>query len=77
MQEAKLALISNIDKEFTMESLIKAKGYDDVAVMYQQGTVDVVVKSAVLEPAQVDQILSIVMKETGLPATSVNVVPYG
>lgn len=77
VQEAKLALISNIDKEFTMESLIKAKGYEDAAVMIKQGSVDVVVKSAVLEPTQVAQILSIVMEETGEPATNVNIIPYG
>ncbi|MCE5234565.1 MAG: SpoIIIAH-like family protein [Clostridiaceae bacterium] len=77
VQEAKLALVSNIDKEFTMESLIKAKGYDDVAVMIKHGSVDVVVKAAVLEPTQVAQILSIVMEETGVSALDVNIIPYG
>ncbi|HWS29843.1 MAG TPA: SpoIIIAH-like family protein [Clostridia bacterium] len=76
-QEAKLALVDTIEKEFTMESLIKAKGFEDAAVMYSKGSVDVVVKAAVLEPTEVAQILSIVMEQTGESAGNINIVPYG
>jgi stage III sporulation protein AH len=76
-QEAKLALVEIIDKEFNMESLIKAKGFADAAVMYSKGSVDVVIKAAVLEPTEVAKILSIVMEQTGEPAGNVNIVPYG
>lgn len=76
-QEAKLALVETIDKEFTIESLIKAKGFADAAVMYSKGSVDVVVKAQVLEPTEVAKILSIVMEQTGEPAGNINIIPYG
>lgn len=76
-QEAKLTLIGNMEKEFTMESLIKAKGFADAAVMFRQGSVDVVVAAAELKPEQVAQILNIVIDETGLRADNINIIPYG
>ena len=74
-QEAKLALVSNMEKEFTMESLIKAKGFADAAVMYKQGSVNVVIKAAELAPEQVAQILAIVIDETGESAENIKIIP--
>lgn len=76
-EEARLTLIANMEKELVMESLIKAKGFEDAAVMFRQGAVDVVVKAAELDAAQAAQILNIVIAETGLRATNINVIPYG
>ncbi len=74
-QEAKLVLVNNMEKEFTMESLIKAKGFADAAVMYKQGSVNVVVKAAELAPEQVAQILAIVIDETNESAENIKIIP--
>ncbi len=76
-QAQKLALIESIEKEFTMESLLKAKGFEDVAVMYRPGSVSVVVKQAVLEPEQVAKIVDVVKGETGEPAGNITIIPNG
>lgn len=73
-QGQKLALVDNMEKEFTIESMIKAKGFEDAAVTFHSGTVNVVVKCEELNDSQVAQILDIVQKETGEPAKNIKVM---
>ena len=73
-QQQKLALVENMEKEFTIESVIKAKGFEDAAVTFHSGTVNVVVKCEELSDAQVAQILDIVKKETGEPADNIKIM---
>ncbi len=73
-QKQKLALVDNMEKEFTIESMIKAKGFEDAAVTFHSGTVNVVVKCSELNEGQVAQILDIVKKETGEPARNIKVM---
>lgn len=73
-QKQKLALVDNMEKEFTIESMIKAKGFEDAAVTFHSGTVNVVVKCSELNEGQVAQILDIVKKETGEPAKNIKVM---
>ncbi len=73
-QKQKLALVDNMEKEFTIESMIKAKGFEDAAVTFHSGTVNVVVKSNELNEGQVAQILDIVKRETGEPAGNIKVM---
>ncbi len=70
----KLVLVENMEKEFTIESLIKAKGFEDAAVTFHQGSVNVVVKTEELSKKQVAQILEIAMKETGEPAGNIKIM---
>lgn len=70
----KLTLVENMEKEFTVESLIKAKGFEDAAVTFHAGTVNVVVKAEELSDRQVAQILEITKKETGEPAENIKVM---
>ncbi len=73
-QNQKLALVENMEKEFTIESMIKAKGFEDAAVTFHSGTVNVVVKCDGLEDSQVAQILDIVQDQTGEPAKNIKVM---
>jgi len=73
-QGQKIALVENMEKEFTIESIIKAKGFEDAAVTFHSGTVNVVVKCDELNDGQVAQILDIVKKETGEPAKNIKVM---
>ncbi len=73
-QGQKLTLVENMEKEFIIESLIKAKGFEDAAVTFHAGTVNVVVKADELSEKQVAQILEITKKETGEPAENIKVM---
>lgn len=73
-QGQKIALVENMEKEFTIESIIKAKGFEDAAVTFHSGTVNVVVKCDELNDGQVAQILDIVKNETGEPAKNIKVM---
>lgn len=73
-QSQKMTLVDNMEKEFTIESLVKAKGFEDAAVTFHAGTVNVVVKSEALSSEQVAQILDIVQKETGETADNIKVM---
>ena len=72
-QEQKMAIVDDMESEFTMESLIKAKGFNDVAVTFHKGSVNVIVDSEQLSQEQVAQILDIVQKETGEAASNIKV----
>ncbi len=74
-QEQKLALVNNMEAEFTIENLIRAKGFADAAVTFHGGSVSVVVDCDTLTEEQVAQILDIVRSETGEPAENVKVIP--
>ncbi|MBR5292833.1 MAG: SpoIIIAH-like family protein [Clostridia bacterium] len=73
-QKQKMTLVENMEKEFAIESMIKAKGFEDAAVTFHSGTVNVVVKSEELEESSVAQILDIVQAQTGEPARNIKVI---
>ncbi len=73
-QRQKLALVENMEKEFTIESMIKAKGFEDAAVTFHSGTVNVVVKCDELSDGQVAQILDIVQGQTEESAENIKVM---
>jgi stage III sporulation protein AH len=74
-QAQKLELVANMEKEFTIESILKAKGFKDSAVFFHAGSVNVIVDSETLTEEQVAQILDIVLRETGEKAENVKVSP--
>ncbi len=73
--QQKLDLIGQMEKEVTIEGLLKAKGFGDVAVTVHKGSVNVVVAEATLDQTQVAQILDIAQRESGEPAENIKVVP--
>ena len=72
-QQQKLDIVNNMEKELTVESLLKAKGFADAAVTLHSGAVNVILSAESLSEEQVAQVLDIVMRETGEPADSVKV----
>lgn len=70
-QQQKLAIIDSMEKEFTIESLLKSKGFTDAAVTFHKGSVNVIVKADALSDAQVAQIFDIVIRETGEEAKNI------
>ncbi len=73
-QAQKMALVENMEAEFTIESLLKAKGFDDAAVTFHKGSVNVVVDSGELTSEKVAQILDIVKRETGESADNIKII---
>lgn len=73
-QEQKLALVANMETEFTIESLLRAKGFADAAVTFHKGSVNVVVDSEELSDDKVAQILDIVKRETGESADNIKIL---
>ena len=67
--------MNNMEAEFTIENLIRAKGFTDAAVTFHGGSVSVVVDCDTLTEEQVAQLLDIVRSETGEPAENVKVIP--
>lgn len=69
-------LLNNIEAELVIESLIKAKGFDDAVVTMSTNNVNVIVNKSELESQEVAQILNVILEETEYTASEVVVVPY-
>jgi len=66
---------NNLNKEMSIETLLKAKGFDDSVAIINDESVNVVVKSMEeLDVAQVAQIQNIVMREAGARAENIHIV---
>jgi stage III sporulation protein AH len=72
-QKADIALA--MEKELAIESLLKAKGFDKVAAVYQPGSVNIIVGKGELTDAEVAQILDIAKTETGEKAENIKIIP--
>ena len=72
-QQQKLNIVNFMEKELTVESLLKAKGFNDAAVTLHAGSVNVILSTESLTDEQVAQILDIVMRETGEGAENIKV----
>jgi stage III sporulation protein AH len=66
---------NNLNKEMSIETLLKAKGFDDTVAIINDDSVNVVVKSMEeLGIAEVAQIQNIVMRESGASAENIHIV---
>ncbi len=66
---------NNLNKEMSIETLLKAKGFDDTIAIINDDSVNVVVKAVEeLDIAQVAQIQNIVMREAGARAENIHIV---
>lgn len=68
-----MELVDNMEKEFTIESRIRAKGFLDAAVTFQGGSINVIVDGAELTDTEVARILDIVRSETGAAAENIKI----
>lgn len=75
-EEQKLGLVERMEKEMQLESLVKAKGFEDAIVTMSDSGVNVVVGTAELTAEQAAQIYDIVRSETNLTAGDVKIIPY-
>lgn len=75
-QDKQVELLSFIEKELVLESLIKAKGFEDAVVTMSTNNLNVIVKQAELTREEVAQILGTILQETNYTASQVYVVPY-
>lgn len=74
-QNRLLQLVENMEKEFTVESRIRGKGFTDAAASVKADSVSVVVEGASLSEEEAARILEIIISETGLPASAVSISP--
>ncbi len=73
----KLAITANMELELTLESLIKAKGFEDAAVSIGASSknVNVIVKSDALEQDEVAMIYDAILSETDVSADMIKIIP--
>jgi stage III sporulation protein AH len=74
-QEQLMTIVANSEAELSIEGLLQAKGFNDVAVSIHNGTVSVIVGEATLTSAQVAQILEISAREGKVEANNVKIIP--
>ena len=67
-------LAHHTDTEGTIESLVKAKGFEECMVYITDETVNVVVATPGLSPEQAAQINELVMAESGKAASAVKIM---
>lgn len=72
-QKRLLQLVSNMEKEFTIESRIRSKGFLDAAATLQGDSATVVINGETLSDEEVARILDIIITETGLPASKIKI----
>ena len=74
--QTKQELQAKMEKELILEGLIKAKGFEDAVVTIGNSFYNVIVKDdGTLGEDKVAQILSVIRSETGVPASSVKIIP--
>ncbi len=69
------ALVSGIDTEQRLETLIKALGFDDCLVTVGKENINVIIKSDALTDQEVAQVLEVVHSETGKLVENVRIKP--
>lgn len=73
--EKAAAIASAVEQESKIESLVKAKGFEDCVAFIEGDKCSVVVRSAELKSAEALQITEIVTSQAGVKAENVNIVP--
>ena len=71
----KEAIQANLGLEFSLESKIMAKGYNEVVVSCSSDMIDVMLRSQELTEDQVAQIVDIINAETGKDIDYINIIP--
>lgn len=74
-QQQKADIAASMEKELTIENLLKAKGFEKVVLVYHKGSVNVVIGKKELTEGEVAQILDVVRKETGEKAENIRIMP--
>ncbi|NLJ41888.1 MAG: SpoIIIAH-like family protein [Clostridiales bacterium] len=72
-----LEITAKMEKELNIEGLLKAKGFEDSIVIFNQDYISVIVGQDELETEEVAQILDIVKRESGKSAENIKIIPTG
>lgn len=75
-EKQKADIVSRMEQELALETIVKAKGFGDAIVTIGDGGVSIVVGSGELTAEQANQILAAVVAETTFKATKVKIIPY-
>ncbi|MFW5980153.1 MAG: SpoIIIAH-like family protein [Bacillota bacterium] len=73
-QKKIIELTARLEKEMKIESLIRARGYEDALAYIHEESVDVIVQSEGLKEDEVAQIGDIIVKTTGLSFDDVTII---
>lgn len=74
-QAQKLSIVDSMEKEVTVEGLIKIIGFTDAVVTIHRGSVNVVLDKPALSEAEVAQVLDICVRETGEDVGNIKIMP--
>lgn len=73
--QSKISKIAvDIQNEANIETLVKAKGYDDCVAIISENAVSVIVSAESLQAAEAAQILTIVYETTGINPENVSII---
>lgn len=76
--QAKISKIAvDIQNEANIETLVKAKGFEDCVAIISDGAVSVIVGAESLQAAEAAQILTIVYETTGINPEKVSIISKG
>lgn len=75
-EQKQVELLACIEKELVLESIIKAKGYDDAVVTMSTNNLNVIVNKAELTQLEVAQIVGAMLQETQYKRNQVYVTSY-
>ncbi len=74
-EQAKLDLISTMEKELAVEGLIKAQGFSDCVIAISDTKVNVVVKGASINENEAAQISTIIREQLGTELKNIIIIP--
>ena len=73
-QQSVLELAQNTETETAVENLLKARGFQDAVCYINNGMANVVVKTEILDSANVAQISEVVTQQTGISQEKIKIM---
>ena len=74
-EQARLNLVTQMEKELVIEGLIKAKGFEDAIVTISDIHVNAIVKANEIKSTEVAQIVNIIQTQLGTDIENIKVFP--
>lgn len=70
-----MALLDYIEKETTIEGVLRARGYEDALATVRADSVNILLRTAEIKKEDSAVILSLVMQETGVSGGNIKIIP--
>lgn len=74
-EKQKLALITQMESELSLEYLIKGLGFDDAIITTSENYINVIVKSEELKSNEVSKIVAVVTEQTDYNLSNIKIIP--